>query len=190
MEIEVSAEAKDKKLNRLVAITVVILSVFTGLCNIKDGNLVQAMQQAEASSVDSWGEYQATKTKLHIAETAREEIDIMKTGATASGQATAQTTLTRLNADIAKYRVSAPKLQAQAQAKAAEYDALNVHDDQFDASDALISTAISMAAVAALAESTGLLYGSWLFGAFGIFMGVCGFAKWGFHPDVLSNFLG
>ena len=34
MEVEVSAEAKDKKLNRLVAITVVALSVFTGLCII------------------------------------------------------------------------------------------------------------------------------------------------------------
>ena len=190
MEIEVSAEAKDKKLNRMVAITVVVLSVFTGVCNIKDGNLVQAMQQAKADSVDSWGEYQATRTKLHIAETARDEIRIMMSGATASGQAVAQTTLTRLNADVIKYQASAPKLQAQAQGQAAQYDALNVHDDQFDASEALISTAISMAAVAALAESSGLLFGSWLFGAFGIFMGVCGFAKWAFHPDVLSNFLG
>ena len=41
MEIEVSAEAKDKNLNRMVAITFVVLSVFTGVCNIKDGNLVQ-----------------------------------------------------------------------------------------------------------------------------------------------------
>ncbi len=190
MEIEVSAEAKDKRLNRLVAITVVILSVFTGVCNIKDGNLVQAMQQTKADSIDSWGEYQATKTKLHIAETARDEIGIMMSGATAAGQAAAQTALARLNADIVKYRASAPKLQAQAQSQAAQYDALNVHDDQFDASDALISTAISMAAVAALAESSGLLFGSWLFGTFGIFMGVCGFAKWAFHPDLLSNFLG
>lgn len=75
-------------------------------------------------------------------------------------------------------------------AQAHDYDALNVHDDQFDASDALVSTAISMAAVAALAESFGLLWGAWTFGAFGLFMGICGFAKWGFHPDVLSNFLG
>ena len=43
MEIEVSAEAKDKSLNRRVAITVVALSVFAGLCGIKDGNIVQAM---------------------------------------------------------------------------------------------------------------------------------------------------
>lgn len=32
MEIEVSAEAKDKRLNRRVVVTVVILSVFIGPC--------------------------------------------------------------------------------------------------------------------------------------------------------------
>ena len=47
MEVELSAEAKDKRINRLVALTVVILSVATGLGNIKDGNIVQAMDQAQ-----------------------------------------------------------------------------------------------------------------------------------------------
>lgn len=187
MEVEVSAEAKDKNLNRWVAITVVLLSVFMGVCNIKDGNIVQAMQQAKADSVDRWGEYQATRTKQHIAETARTEIALM-TGAGRSDEARAA--LARIDGEIAKYARETPKLSAEAQGFAADYDALNVHDDQFDASEALISTAISMAAVAALAESFGLLGGAWLFGAFGLFMGVCGFAGWGFHPDVLSNLLG
>ena len=52
MELELSAEAKDKRLNRLVSITVVILSVATGMGNIKDGNIVQAMSQAQAASLD------------------------------------------------------------------------------------------------------------------------------------------
>ena len=74
MEIEVSAEAKDKSLNRKVAITVVVLSVFMGLCGIKDGNIVQAMAQAQSASVDKWNEYQATKTKQHVAEASRVQI--------------------------------------------------------------------------------------------------------------------
>ena len=190
MEVEVSAEAKDKRLNRLVAITVVALSVFTGVCNIKDGNLVQAMQQAKADSVDSWGEYQATKTKLHIAETSHDQIIVLAAAGNEATQAKAAVALTSLEADITKYRRSAPKLAAKAQGFADEYDALNVHDDQFDASEALISAAISMAAVSALVESFGVLVVSWGFGSFGIFMGICGFAKLAFHPDVLSNFLG
>ncbi|SFK26991.1 protein of unknown function [Sphingomonas sp. NFR04] len=185
MEIEVSAEAKDKRLNRRVAITVVILSVFTGVCGIKDGNIVQAMQQAQSSSVDLWNEYQATKTKQHLAETSRAQI-----AAVASDPAKVAPVLKGLDGDIAKYKVEAPKLAEQAKAQAAQYDALNVHDDQFDASDAAIATAISVAAVSALAESSWLLVVAWVFGAFGLFMGLCGFAAWGFHPDVLSTLLG
>lgn len=187
MELEVRAEAKDKALNRWVAVTVVILSVFMGLCNIKDGNIVQAMQQAKADSVDRWGEYQATKTKWHIAQTARDEITIIANG---KPSPQAVTTLKSLDAEIVRYRGSAPKLAAEAKGFSDQYDALNVHDDQFDASDALISTAISLSAVAALVESFGLLSAAWLFGAMGLFMGVCGFAGWAFHPDILSNFLG
>lgn len=188
MELEVSAEAKDKRLNRLIAITVVILSVFTGVCNIKDGNLVQNMALAKADSVDRWAQYQATKTKLHIAETARDEIGVIAVGSPDNKAAVAAQL--RLSEDIAKYKVEAPKLANEAKTLSGRYDALNLHDDQFDASDALVATAISMAAVAALTESFGLLIAAWVFGAFGVFMGICGFAGWGFHPDVLSNFLG
>jgi hypothetical protein len=187
MEVELSAEAKDKRLNRLVAITVVVLSVFMGLGNIKDGNIVQAMAQAQSNSVDRWGEYQATRTKTHIAEAARTLI-LTRPGGGASPEAAA--VLARLNADIARYELKAPGLAAEAQAFTARYDALNLHDDQFDASEAALATAISMAAVAALAESFWLLAGGWAFGAFGLFMGLCGFAGWGFHPDLLSSLLG
>lgn len=188
MEVEVSAEAKDKRLNRWVAITVVILSVFMGLGNIKDGNIVQAMAQAKADSVDRWGEYQATRTKVHITETARAEMRVLATGP--ASRTAAQAEIARLDADLAKYAAETPALAKRAQGFADQYDALNVHDDQFDASEALIATAISMAAVAALSESFWLLIAGWAFGACGLFMGVCGFTGWAFHPDVLSNFLG
>jgi hypothetical protein len=185
MEIEVSAEAKDKALNRKVAITVVTLSVVAGLCGIKDGNLVQSMQAAQSASVDSWNEYQATKTKQHLAETSRAQIAALTTD-----PARAAPALAALDRDIAHYRAEAPLLAAQAKAQGDRYDALNVHDDQFDASDAAISTAISIAAVSALAESEWLLFAGWAFGAFGIFMGLCGFLGWSFHPTLLSTLLG
>ena len=188
MEIEVSAEAKDKRLNRLVAITVVVLSVFMGLGNIKDGNIVQNMAQAKADSVDRWSEYQATRTKIHINEAARDEMAVL--AMTPAARIAAAKALARIDHDIAKYTAEAPALAKQAQGFADKYDAYNVHDDQFDASEAALSTAISMAAVAALAESFWLLAAGWAFGAFGLFMGLCGFAGWAFHPDVLSTFLG
>lgn len=44
MEAEFSAEKRGRKPHRPIAVTVVALSIFTGLYNLKDGNLVQAMQ--------------------------------------------------------------------------------------------------------------------------------------------------
>ncbi|HJQ16015.1 MAG TPA: DUF4337 domain-containing protein [Allosphingosinicella sp.] len=186
MEVEVTAEAKDKRLNQLVAVTVVVLSVCTGLGNIKDGNIVQAMQQAKADAVDTWSEYQANRIKLHVAEVGRAEL----ANAVGSGRQSARNEIAALDAEIRKYRDSTPGLAAKAKDFEARYDAMNVHDDQFDASEALIATAISMAAVAALAENFWLLASSWICGSIGIFFGVCGFAGLGFHPDILSKFLG
>src|SRR6266567_6371604 len=104
MEVELSAEAKDKRINRLVALTVVIFSVATGLGNIKDGNIVQAMAQAQANSLDSWNEYQATRTKLHIVETARTQL------ATFGDAGRTRAPLAGFDAEIAKYKAESPGL--------------------------------------------------------------------------------
>ena len=184
MEVELSAEAKDKRINRLVALTVVVLSVATGLGNIKDGNIVQAMSQAQANSLDRWNEYQATRTKLHIIETAKAQV------AAAAPSAKMAAAITVFDRDAAKYRSETPRLATEAKGFAADYDALNVHDDQFDAAEASLTTAISIAAVAALTASWVPLIAAWAFGSFGLFLTLCGFVGWGFHPDVLSTLLG
>jgi hypothetical protein len=94
-----------------------------------------------------------------------------------------------MDAEARKYAAETPVLKAKAQADDAQYDALNVHDDQFDMSDALISIAVSLAAVAALAETRWLLFTAWGFGGFGLLMGIAGFAGWAIHPNALASFL-
>jgi hypothetical protein len=184
MDLEVDTKAEDKRLNNLVALTVVVFSVATGLGNIKDGNIVQAMAQAQANSLDRWNEYQATRTKLHIVQTARAQL------AAASASPAVQKAIAQFDSDAAKYDAESPGLAKQARSFSDQYDALNVHDDQFDAAEASLATAISIAAVAALTESWIPLVAAWVIGAFGLFMTVCGFAGWPFHPDVLSTVLG
>lgn len=188
MDIEIGAEAKDKSFNRRVAITVVALSIFMGLCGVKDGNIVQAMQQAQSDSVDTWNEYQATKTKLHIDQTALNQTRLLAGDRGAA--AAVQVETLRLQTEIAKYQAEVPALKARAQAFSDQYDALNVHDDQFDASDALISIAVSIAAVAALVEIPAALWASWGFGALGVVMGLAGFLDWSLHWAFLSKLLG
>ncbi|MEO6339557.1 MAG: DUF4337 domain-containing protein [Caulobacteraceae bacterium] len=185
MEIEVAAEAKDKRLNQLVAMTVVVLSIFMGLSQVKDGNIVQAMAQAQSNAVDRWGEYQATRTKLHIDETARVQAQALgRLGAATAPDMAAEDN--RLAAEIAKYNAEAPKLRAEAEGFQQQYDALNVHDDQFDAADALIGIAVAISAVAALAESWPALGVAWLFGGFGAVMGVAGFLGLGLKSPLAS----
>jgi len=184
MELEVSAEAKDKSLNRRIAITVVVLSIFAGLCHIKDENTVQGMERSEAHAIDTWNEYQANKTKQHLAETARVQLQVLAPADKAAAP------IAKLDVDIAKYKAQTPVLSGQAKAQEAEYDRLRFHHDQFNAADAGIATAISLAAVAALMETVALLWIAWGFGAFGVFMGMNGFLGGSFHPGLLSSLLG
>jgi hypothetical protein len=182
MEVELNAEAKDKRINRMVALTVVLFSVTSGFGNIKDENLVQAMEEAQANSLDSWNQYQATRLKLHVVQTARSQL---VAGPQSAG---VQKTIADFDKASAKYLDESPKLMKQAQDYKTRYDAINTHDDQFDAAEASLTTAISIAAVAALTESWIPLVAAWVIGGFGLFMTVCGFAGWGFHPSFLTSF--
>ncbi len=184
---EIPAEGSDRRLNRAVAMSVVVLSVFLGLCHIKDDNIVQAMQQAKADAVDTWGEYQATRTKLHISEAAADQLMVL--GTLAKDQPAVAGQAARLATTIAKYRREGPELKAKARGFEAQYDALNYHDDQFDAADAAVGIGVSVAAVAALAESWAALVAAWVFGAFGVVMGLAGFLGWMIHPDFLARLL-
>ena len=65
-------------LNSAVAISVAITATFVALCNVKDGNIVQAMQQAQASAIDAWAYYQAKGTKLNIAESALDALRLQR----------------------------------------------------------------------------------------------------------------
>ena len=63
------------KINSRVALLVAITATFMALCNIKDGNIVQAMSQAQANSIDAWSYYQAKSTKQAIAQNT---LDLLK----------------------------------------------------------------------------------------------------------------
>ena len=168
------SEIHDKRLNRAVATTVVILSVSMALVNIKDGNIVQNMEQAQANRIDSWNEYQATRVKLHMEEIA----------AAAGGPAAA-----KAQEEVAKYSKESADLKRQAQAAQDDYDHNNYRDDQFDLSDGLASIALATTAIAALVELWGLLYFGWGAGALSILFAVAGYAQLPIHPNMIIGWL-
>jgi uncharacterized protein DUF4337 len=154
MDADVKTEGDDKRLNNLVAITVVILSVFMAVSNIKDDNINQAMQKAKQESVDAWTEYQASRIKLHVDETGLTQLRMLETAGNID-RAVAARQAADYEADIKKYEARSKETRAKAEALEKEYDRLNYRDDQFDMSAAFLSIGIAVAAVAALVDSFG-----------------------------------
>src|SRR5690349_13516902 len=181
-------EGDDKRLNQLVAVTVVILSVFGAITKVKDDNIVQAMQKAKSESVDAWAEYQAARIKLHVEENGLAHLRLLETTNIDKGLAGKQAA--EYESDIKKYQARSAETMAKAKALEAEYDRLNFRDDQFDLSDAFLSIGVALAAVASLAEAFWLLYVAWGAGVVGLTFGVAGFAGLNLRPEWLAQLLG
>jgi hypothetical protein len=176
-------QAGKSKINARVALFVAITATFMALCNVKDGNIVQAMSQAQAHAIDSWSYFQAKSTKQAIAENA---LEILKAQNTSGNQALIQ----KYTAQIARYEKEKTEIKAQAEGFQREYDDINLFDDQFDMTDALLTIAIAMFGITALTQSKWLLYFSSAVSLLGIILGLAAFMKIGLRVDFISKILG
>ncbi|HEY3413052.1 MAG TPA: DUF4337 domain-containing protein [Armatimonadota bacterium] len=177
------------RLNTLVAIAVALLATFMGICDVKDNNIVQAMQAAQAKSIDDWNWYQARKIREEVARATADELRAM-------AQASAPGQRPGYAAASARYTaIAAEQVSKEAETKAAadndqkDYDALNFRDDQFDASSAAIALAIALLAMTALTHKRWLFALSMFPAAFGVLMGLAGILSWRLHPDLLARWL-
>src|SRR3954462_3612548 len=80
------AEARASRLNAAVAISVALLSTFMGLCKVKDDNIVQGMQQAQANKLDHWAFYQARNIREEVARSSLLQLQLAAAGAPAAAQ--------------------------------------------------------------------------------------------------------
>jgi hypothetical protein len=184
-----SAKREDKRLNELVAVTVVLLTVFMAITKTKDDNINQAMTKAKADAVDAWAEYQFARVKLHVDENGLNQLRLLEsTGSVDKALAAKQAA--EYEADIKKYEARSKETRAKAEGFETEYNRLNFRDDQFDMSDVFLSIAVAVSAVAALVDSFALLYFAWGSGAIGLSFGIAGFAGWNFRPEWLAQLLG
>jgi len=187
---ELKKEKGKSRLNGWVAIAVAILATFLGICKVKDDNIVQAMQQAQAKSVDSWNWYQAKKIRADVAKMAEDQFEVQALSAPTSAQSVLAAKIDAYKQTAAKQLIEADDVQKQAKDAAKEYDRLNYHDDQFDLSDALLAIAISLLAVTSLTQKR------WLFGLamvptfFGVLYGLAGLFNLQIHSDFFAKILG
>jgi hypothetical protein len=184
--MEIEAKSENKRLNALVATTVVIISVYLAISKLIDDDIVRSMEFIKSDSVDVWNEYQAERIKLHGDENALHLLDIVHAD---NAQALAGEQQ-RLGDQLAKYKTEAPKLAAKARAADSQYESLKSRHEQFDVEDGILSISLALMAVAALTEIYWLLATSWGFALFGFVMGLAGIFDWGLHPEALVKFLG
>ena len=178
------------RLNAAVAVSVALLATFMAICKVKDDNIVQGMQQAQADKLDYWGYYQARNIRQEVLETSVLQLQTQRVLATPAQQPALDVLIAKQQAAAVEQDRKKGELKNQAEGAQKQYDALNFHDDQFDLSDALLAIAIAMLAVTAL---TGLWWMYWLAlvpSVFGVIMGLAGLtgSTW-IHPDALIKLL-
>jgi len=182
--------ASESRLNSVIALLVAIAATFMALCNVKDGNIVQNMQQAQANAVDHWSYYQAKGMKQNLAEATLDQLQLQKAMlADPKFAAMLDTKIAVYEKAVKKYEKEKVEIRKQAEADQKQYDAMNFHDDQFDMSDACLSVAIALFGVTALTKKRWLLGLASVFMFFGVLFGLSGFFGWGIHPDFLAKFL-
>src|SRR2546421_10406177 len=186
---EVADARSTRKLNTLVAISVALLATFMGICKVKDDNIVQAMQQAQANKIDDYSWYQARNIREEVARATVAQLTAQAAWAPPQAQAVIQEQIKTFQA-IAQEQAEKKKTQ-QAEADQADktYNELNYHDDQFDLSDAMLALAISLLAVTAFTQKRWLFALAMFPTVFGVIMGLAGLLGWHLHPDSLTKLL-
>ena len=176
-------QAGESSLNSKIALFVAITATFMALCNVKDGNVVQAMSQAQAHGIDAWSYFQAKSTKQAIAENA---LDLLKV----ENKPGNEEMIHRYEEKIARYEKEKAEIKAKAEGFQKEYEDINVFDDQFDMTEALLSIAIAMFGITALTKSRPLFYFACLLSGSGITFGLAAFMHISLHSDFISKILG
>jgi hypothetical protein len=189
---EAVEKAGASRLNTIVALSVAVTATFTALCNVKDGNICQTMAQEQAEAVDAWAYYQSKSTKENIAQSALDQLELdrdLAVNPSPEARALIAKKLAEYAERIKHYETDKASIQKTAEGHRAQYDRLNVHDDQFDMAEALMSIGIALFGVTALTQKRSLLVTALVFAGLGAVMGLAGFLGLNLHPNFLAALL-
>ncbi len=191
------AEAKAPKsasdrFNNRIALTIALLATAIAIFTIKAGNVSEAMMQAQAERNNGWAWYQAVRTREDMGTYVL--ADLQRALRTTSPESTEIAVLTLEIAgqetEIARIRERLAETSARAEASEAEYARLNGLSDQFDLSEALIAVAITLLAVATLAQVYWLYWFALIPGFVGTGLGVLAMANQALPLGALTAWMG
>ncbi len=188
-ELIAPPETPSDPLNMRVAVMVAILSTFMGICKVKDDNINQTMQQAQANKVDHWSFYQARNVREEVAKAAIVQLRAGATGRAGAERAAYDAAIAQYQLLVQEQTKKKEEVRGQAEQDQRDYDAANFRDDQFDLSDAFLAIAVALLAITALTRQRWLFIGAMIPTAFGVLMGLCGLFGWPLHPSALVALL-
>jgi hypothetical protein len=184
-----AADARARRLNSWVAVTVALLATFMGICKVKDDNIVQAMQQAQADKLDHWSFYQARNIRQEVAQGALDQLRAIQATKPAPERPAMDSIVARYQALVADQKAKKDSVRLAAADDQRSYDSLNYRDDQFDLSDALTAIAISLLALTSLTQKRWLFALAMIPTVLGVFMGLAGLAGWHVHTASITQML-
>ncbi|MGG9963723.1 DUF4337 domain-containing protein [Ferruginibacter sp. SUN106] len=176
-------QAGKSNINSRVALFVALTATFMALCNVKDGNIVQSMSQAQAHGIDAWSYYQAKSTKQAIAENT---VGLLKEQHAAGSDVQ----IKKYEDEIVRYEKEKETIKTEAEGFQKQYDDINLFDDQFDMTEALLTISIAMFGITSLTQKRWLLYFSGTVSLLGFILGLAAFMKISLHSDFISKILG
>ena len=183
------ANRQHHKLNQWVAISIALLATFMGVCKVKDDNIVQTMQQAQANKLDHWNFYQARNIREEVALSTVVQLTLAAQGRSGTERDSYDKAIARYQQVAQDQNTKKQELKTLAEQDQRDYDSANFRDDQFDLSDALLAIAIALLAVTALTHLWWLYWLALVPTGFGVLMGLSGLGGWAVHPDGLIRLL-
>ena len=169
-------EVKDGDvMERWIGLCVVVLATFLGVANVKDGNIVQAMQRKQADRIDNWGWFQARNIRATVYESFADEMSVPWPNETpeVAQQREAKSAFFRKRAKDQEEK--SEKQKAAAEQADEDYNALNAKDDQFDLCEAALAIGLALMGVTAMVKRWWLFIFAAVPSSFGVVMGVAGF---------------
>src|SRR5262249_22936112 len=93
-------------------------------------------------------------------------------------------------AKVKRYETEKAQIKNEAEGYQRDYDALNIHDDQFDMAEALMSISVAVFGITALTRKRSMLAVAACLAGLGALFGGGGCAGWNLPPHFRARLLG
>jgi hypothetical protein len=178
-----------KRLNAVVSMTIAVIATIMAICQIKAGNVAQAMEVALTDKIDHWAYYQAKNAQKETAQAALLQLKLGRSSADKAQISAYDDAIAAYQGSIEHFEVKKEVLRRRAKEAESSYLALNQIDDQFDVAEAGFALSMVLLAVTVLTNSWGLFWVAMVPASLGLLMGLSGFLGWSIHPGALIRVL-